>query len=166
MSVLIWNVWGLGSPRAFTRLRNLLRSHSPEVVFLLETKLYGRKARFLYRKAGFFNGFHVDANGSSGGLVLMWKEEWEIEVWNYSKNHMDVKIVSPQGEQWRFSGIYGEPSQQDRCLYYGDLMVLQICHGCAQEISMRFFVFRKRKEDVSSHINKFAILATLWKIAI
>ena len=115
MSLLIWNARGLGSPRAFMRLRKLIRSCSPVLVFLLETKLSGRRAKFLFRSMGYDGGFHVDSVGRSGGLIMFWKSEWQVSILNYSRCHIDVEVSQLDGFRWRFSGIYGQPVEHERC---------------------------------------------------
>ena len=57
------------------RLRDLLRSTSPNLVFLIETKLNGDKARDVGRKMGYQNIIVVESIGCSSGLILMWKDD-------------------------------------------------------------------------------------------
>ncbi|KAL5805657.1 hypothetical protein ACOSQ4_028390 [Xanthoceras sorbifolium] len=66
MSILCWNVRGLGSPRAFLALRKVIRKQSPNLVFLSETKLKGDWAARVKVQLGFSGGLHVDCVGKSG----------------------------------------------------------------------------------------------------
>lgn len=114
MSILSWNARGLGSPRAFDRLRRLLRTYSPGLVFLSETKLWGKEAERVKQFVGFDNGFHVDCIGRSGGLIILWRKTWDVSIRNYSRHHIDMVIKSEDGFSWRFTGIYGDPERASR----------------------------------------------------
>ena len=37
-----------------------------------------------------------------GGLALIWKEEFRLEVINYTDNHVLAKVVEDNGFQWFF----------------------------------------------------------------
>ncbi|GJT41193.1 reverse transcriptase [Tanacetum coccineum] len=46
--------------------------------------------------------------------MLMWKKNLNVKVMNYSKNHVDFRVVEDSGTEWRGSGIYGWPKNQDK----------------------------------------------------
>lgn len=52
------------------RLRNKLRENSPQILFLIETKISARKMEGVRRKCGYSNGINVGACGTKGGLSL------------------------------------------------------------------------------------------------
>ncbi|XP_024021734.1 uncharacterized protein LOC112091706 [Morus notabilis] len=114
MSLISWNVRGLGNPRAFDKLRMLIRDTSPSLAFLMETRLRSKAAESVKRRCGFHGGFYVDCSGRSGGLMLMWKEEVEVHIQSYSQSHIDCHVRFPHGVWWRFTGFYGNPSRSDR----------------------------------------------------
>ncbi|MBA0818733.1 hypothetical protein Gohar_021793, partial [Gossypium harknessii] len=43
IKIIYWNVRGLGNPRAVRRLRFLLKQNNPQIVFLMETKVSGKR---------------------------------------------------------------------------------------------------------------------------
>ena len=43
-------------------------------------------------KVGFANSLNVDCTGKSGGLLLMWDDELDIDLQSYSRHHIDVYI--------------------------------------------------------------------------
>ena len=106
---LIWNVRGLGNPRAFAALSRLLHKHSPDIVFVSETKLEGYKTGSSRSLLGYTQCFSVDSNGSSGGLLLLWKDTNVVSVLSYSLGHIDARVCSDDGFCWRFTGMYGNP---------------------------------------------------------
>ena len=44
---------------------------------------------------------------SSGGLALLWKEEVNLDVVNFTDNHMLAKVVEPDGFVWHLTRFYG-----------------------------------------------------------
>ncbi|KAF4394179.1 hypothetical protein F8388_005813 [Cannabis sativa] len=95
MSLLCWNARGLGNPGALTALQTIVRKFSPSLVFLSETKLYGGWAEGIQRHVNFQNSFHVDCVGKSGGLLLLWNEDWEVSVKSFSVGHIDALVQCP-----------------------------------------------------------------------
>ncbi|MBA0753132.1 hypothetical protein Gogos_021703, partial [Gossypium gossypioides] len=84
------------STRACRRLRLTLKSHNPHIVFLMETKLDGRRMEKFHRKCGFMNGIDVQAKG-------------------FSKSHIDVDIIGGDDNlRWRFTDFYGSLVARDR----------------------------------------------------
>ena len=63
---------------------------------------------------GFHNAFAVDCVGRSGGLLLLWKKEWDVMVRSFSRGHIDAEVVSPDDARWRFTGFYGNPNAAER----------------------------------------------------
>lgn len=114
--MIAWNARGLGDPRAFDKLRLMIRSYSPDLVFISETKLRGRKASLVRCRLGFDGGVHVDSVGRSGGLILLWRKEWDVVVKGYSSGFIDCIVNSPDEKTWRFTGFYGHPEKAQRHL--------------------------------------------------
>ncbi|KAL5758842.1 hypothetical protein ACOSP7_021453 [Xanthoceras sorbifolium] len=114
MSILCWNVRGLGSPRAFLALRKVIRKQSPNLVFLSETRLKGDWAARVKVQLGFSGGLHVDCVGKSGGLMLLWNDVWDVSVLSFSRGHIDVVIKMENNLKWRFTGFYGCPVPSHR----------------------------------------------------
>lgn len=108
MSCLVWNVRGLGSPRAFQELQRLVEDRKPSLVFLCEMKVSESVCLRWKTILGFCGGFAVSCCGKSRGLVLLWKQELKITIKSYSKGHIDCLVVD--GDKiWRFTGFYGNP---------------------------------------------------------
>ncbi|TYH10966.1 hypothetical protein ES288_A07G220900v1 [Gossypium darwinii] len=56
----------------------------------------------------------VNANGKSGGLVMMWKESDKVKVQTYSSNHIDSIIKLENDNPIRFTGFYGNAEPNKR----------------------------------------------------
>jgi hypothetical protein len=63
----------------------MVKDKKPKMVFLMETKMSNKRVDFLKRKLGFENLFEVDSVGRSGGLVLLWKNDIQVDIQNYSR---------------------------------------------------------------------------------
>lgn len=61
-------------------LRSIVKTHSPNCVFLLEKKSGSNHIEWVCRMLGFNNFKMVEARGIAGGLVLMWTDDVKIEV--------------------------------------------------------------------------------------
>jgi hypothetical protein len=81
----------------------------------METKFRQSKSSFLKTKLGFDNIFIVDCVARSGGLILMWKVDVEVEIQNYSRRHINAIIKDPNSDLfWKFTGFYGHPDVNKR----------------------------------------------------
>ena len=49
-------------------------------------------------------------DGRKGGLLLAWKKEVRIYFRGSTLDFIDMTMEEPNGEVWRMTGIYGEPS--------------------------------------------------------
>ncbi|XVF53666.1 hypothetical protein PTKIN_Ptkin05aG0117100 [Pterospermum kingtungense] len=65
-------------------------------------------------RSGFYECFCVDSAWKSGGLVILWKEEYDFRLRSYSKHHIDMEIVLCDNDIWRITGTYGEPDASKR----------------------------------------------------
>ncbi|PON63357.1 Endonuclease/exonuclease/phosphatase [Parasponia andersonii] len=74
MSVLCWNVQGLGNPCTINTLRDWVRKFAPCLLFLSETRLAGGLAERIKTFIGFSNSFIVNYEGRNGGLILLWND--------------------------------------------------------------------------------------------
>lgn len=60
----------------------------------METKLRQNKMGSIRIKIGFNGMFVVDCVGRSGGLALLWSEGIDVEIQNYSRGHINAKVIS------------------------------------------------------------------------
>ncbi|KAL5565121.1 hypothetical protein UlMin_028285 [Ulmus minor] len=114
MNVMVWNVQGIGNTWTSNALLSHVRKFSPDIVFLLESKLFSTQIPGLVRKLGFSNFYGVDRVGFSGGLVLFWKDHIVVKINSSARFYIDAFISSSDIIPWRFSGIYGDPNPNQR----------------------------------------------------
>ncbi|KAH1047382.1 hypothetical protein J1N35_038166 [Gossypium stocksii] len=66
MKILSWNVRGLRSPQTFRRLRRSLKTHNPQVIFFMETKVCKSQMKRVRHRCGYLNGFEADPISTKG----------------------------------------------------------------------------------------------------
>ena len=68
MKILSWNCRGLSRAFAICSLRDKIRTHSPDVLSLSETKLQPTHVTVILNSLGFFMMLHTSPSGSKGGF--------------------------------------------------------------------------------------------------
>ena len=116
MKILGYNGCSLQRAAAIRALLNLIKRSNPNVLFMSETHLDEWPAECLRRKLRMDYKEVVRSDGSSGGLLLLWKKEVVVSLRDKAKNYIDVYIGNSQQDVWRFTGFYGEPRWQDKHL--------------------------------------------------
>ncbi|TXG72736.1 hypothetical protein EZV62_001315 [Acer yangbiense] len=56
----------------------------------------------------------VDQVGLSGGLALLWKEGFNVQIKSFSSSHIDSIVVDSRGNCWRFNGFYSSLKYGER----------------------------------------------------
>ncbi|KAH1122209.1 hypothetical protein J1N35_005369 [Gossypium stocksii] len=85
------------------------------MVFLMETKIDGKRMKRIRRRCGFENGIDVRAEGSRCGISLAWKAGITVWLNNFSKNHIDVLVKEDNiNQEWKFTRFYGSPYVTNR----------------------------------------------------
>ena len=92
MTLLSLNVQCLEYSHAFNEVRRVIRACDPNLVFIMETKLFGGLAKTIRESMGFSYGIHIDSLGRSGGIFIMWNNGWVVSVQEFSEDHVDVLI--------------------------------------------------------------------------
>lgn len=108
MKTICWNARGLGNPRAFRALRDLVSSRRPQVLFISERKCGDEIINKIKQRCNFDGGLTVKSEGAKGGLCLLWKDQHTVTINSLSQNHID-STVNWCGKTWQFTGIYGHP---------------------------------------------------------
>ncbi|KAL5819042.1 hypothetical protein ACOSQ4_022884 [Xanthoceras sorbifolium] len=92
---------------------------------------------------GFSGKLVVECVGRSGGLVLFWSDQLDINLLSFSLFHIDVSVSVVRSSPWRFTGFYGSPEASQRHnawlllnRLYGMSSLPWICGGDFNEILM------------------------------
>jgi hypothetical protein len=101
--------------------------NNPDVLFLSETKHNKRWIERFKCRLNMPNMVVKDSVGVSGGLALFLKKELDLTVLSWSRYHIDAKIKEAEGSFWRFTGIYGEPTNEEKEKTWRLLKFLKHC---------------------------------------
>jgi hypothetical protein len=80
----------------------------------METKCSKTRVEMVWVKLGFAGAFTIDPVGRSGGLALLWKEDREVEIQNFSRQHINAVITEEGVQPWKLTGFYGHPKWAKR----------------------------------------------------
>jgi hypothetical protein len=114
MRILSLNCQGLGNDPTVRSLSDLRRQVDPEVLFLSETHLDNFPAETLRRRLKMDFKIVNPSNGRSGGVILLWKRELQIQQIFCAPKYIDVKVIETPERIWRLTGMYGEPRWEDK----------------------------------------------------
>ncbi|XP_074326978.1 uncharacterized protein LOC141664920 [Apium graveolens] len=114
MNILSWNCRWLGNARVVRVLGDLIKSHKPSILFLIEILSKGDGVKKLNKKFGFDNYWAVDSVGRGGGLALLWDNIISCEVVEASSNFIDVHMLDNNTSTWRLTGFHGLPERTRR----------------------------------------------------
>lgn len=118
MSLLSWNYRGFG-PRTVQELVRLVRTYSPKIVFISETRQQKDRVSNIRFRLGLNNSFVIDGVGKGGGLALFWDDSIKIDILSYGLHHIDTIIWDGDHHAgWHGTFVYGEPRVHDRHLMW------------------------------------------------
>lgn len=81
MRLLHWNCQGLGNPLTIPHIKDIMRSHNPDIMLLVETKNVNSVVQNLAKDLGYKNVEIVSASGSSGGVAIFWSDRVKLSFW-------------------------------------------------------------------------------------
>jgi endonuclease/exonuclease/phosphatase family metal-dependent hydrolase len=114
MKILSWNCRGLSIPSAIPNLRNVAQGYHPDILFLSETLSKAKKMENIRVKLKFDACLSVDVEGRSGGLSVMWKQNVQCSILNYSRNFINLIVTDGDRGDWRLICYYGYPERGRR----------------------------------------------------
>ena len=88
------------------------KNHS--VVFLAETWMDEARLVLIQDRIKFKHKFVASRRNKVGGLVIFWKEDFDLTIETFSKNHIDTTVNKNKVEEWRFTGFYGKLDTRNR----------------------------------------------------
>lgn len=124
MIVFSWNVRGLNSGSRQKVVRALIRSHSPDVLFLQETKLSVECMLGLVPKLwGSGECQCIGAHGSDGGVACIWNPRKVRPLWWMSfKSSLSMSASCFEtGESILFSNLYGPIELQGKQILWSHI---------------------------------------------
>ena len=80
----------------------------------METRLDKDGFNDLYRNLPFKNKLFVKKPNAGGRLALLWKQDIQLDLINYSEHHILVKVKEDDGFEWFLTGFYGWPESNQK----------------------------------------------------
>ncbi|XP_013589191.1 PREDICTED: uncharacterized protein LOC106297509 [Brassica oleracea var. oleracea] len=121
MSVLSWNCRGAGNTETVRRLTEMRKDHYPDFLFLMETKQKDSYMIGLQKTLGYDRMFTVAPEGLSGGLTVLWKDCYKVEILSSDKRLIDMSVE--MGSLFFFlSCVYEDPVRDRRQLVWDKLV--------------------------------------------
>lgn len=115
MSTLSWNFRGLETSWAIQFLTETIFQKKPYIVFLCETLCKKDTIEKVKNLVKFEGAIAVDVEGRSGGITLLWRNQEEVQLLSYRRNHIDVEVDIRGWSKFRQTRIYGQPDRARRC---------------------------------------------------
>ncbi|XP_021771497.1 uncharacterized protein LOC110735618 [Chenopodium quinoa] len=110
ISCMIWNVQGAGSSNFIRSLKDLIHTHKPNVLTLVETHMGGEQAVKIANIIGYDGHERVDAMGFSGGIWVYWKTEFvKVNPILKHNQHITMEITRVGETPWFFLAVYASP---------------------------------------------------------
>ena len=107
MSLLFWNVRGLGNRCTVQELEKYIRAQDPVALFLAETWVGEARLIDLCSELGFDHYWVTLQANRLGCLVLYWKNTIKIKAMSSLPNHIDAAVRVTTEEKWHLIGLYG-----------------------------------------------------------
>src|SRR3954465_14165316 len=97
MILLSWNCRGLDNPATVREAREFTAKFTPALFSLSETQISKERAEASAGQLGFSNAFAVASSGKSGGLLICWNDNLEVQILSSNRYHIDT-VVKGLGE--------------------------------------------------------------------
>lgn len=72
MSILHWNIYGLGNNNSESHLRHLIHFWKLKIIVIAEPKISGNRANQVCKRLGFDGVYCQEAMGMKGGIWILW----------------------------------------------------------------------------------------------
>ncbi|KAI8006842.1 hypothetical protein LOK49_LG07G03164 [Camellia lanceoleosa] len=111
LTLMFWNCRGTGNNAFKRNMRELIKSHHPSILILMETKvLYSSMGNF-FTNMGFTTATIVDPVGKSGGIWLLWDTtQVTIRASHATNQVIQATIHKEDYEEWILSVVYASPN--------------------------------------------------------
>ena len=100
MSLLLWNCRGLGNQCIENQYSNLVWTKDPSIVFIAKTWTDKRRLELVQNRLKFRHKFEVPRKDKGLGLVIFWKEDFDLSIETFSKNYIDTTINKNKEDEW------------------------------------------------------------------
>ncbi|XP_031099806.1 uncharacterized protein LOC116004005 [Ipomoea triloba] len=114
MNCLFWNCQGAGGREFHRVLNNLIQTHKPSILGLVEPKVSGSHANSICMKLGYSDWIRVEAVGFSGGIWVLWNDARKISVVSTHPQFILLEVRVVNQADWHVAVVYGSPTHHLR----------------------------------------------------
>ncbi|GMI73679.1 hypothetical protein HRI_001037200 [Hibiscus trionum] len=150
LSILTWNVRGLGSSERIRMVRNLIKEKKPKLIFLQETKLANFTPATL-RRLGCskdMSSVFAPALGSAGGLLVAWESDFILNPSHIVTNRYIAVFgnLAQLSCKIGFLNIYGPSIDTEKQSFFEDLKSFMVGQEVIWCLGGDFNVFLNMEE--------------------
>ncbi|XP_031105341.1 uncharacterized protein LOC116010192 [Ipomoea triloba] len=121
MISIIWNCQGAGGKGFHRVLKNLIQTHRPDILGLVEPKVSGSQANVVCSKLGYSDWIRVEAVGFSGGIWVFWNSTLHVTVVHTHPQFVLLQVHRMNQAPWHYAIVYGSPTQHLRRRLWSEL---------------------------------------------
>lgn len=114
VSIMYWNVQGVASASFRRSFKALVRNYNLSMVVLMEPQISGIKGDDFIRKSGFDYSHHVETEGFSGGIWLLWRSSIEVDVVVNHRQYIHFRICKNKNFVSWVTAVYASPNSMLR----------------------------------------------------
>lgn len=92
MNIIAWNCRGTLRAAFRSHVRELVRSHDPAILIVMETCIEGNRAKAITDDFLFDGAIHTDTIGYAGGLWLLWNED-RMKITQLANTEQEIHVV-------------------------------------------------------------------------
>ncbi|KAI8028379.1 hypothetical protein LOK49_LG02G01345 [Camellia lanceoleosa] len=115
MDMLFWNCRGASNNTFKRTLKELVRTHKPKILVLMETKVELNSMVMFFNRLGFTASTHFDPVGRSGGIWMLWNpSQANVRVLEANSQIITATISRQNDPNWLLSAVYASPNARKR----------------------------------------------------
>lgn len=114
LNIITWNYRGAANTRFHRAFENVIMKNNPDVVAILEPRVSGEIADKSIRKMHFDRSHRVQANGFEGGIWILWKSCFQLDILANDKQFIHISISAGMEHHILFTFVYASPNQSTR----------------------------------------------------
>ena len=80
----------------------------------MEPRISGNKADSFIRRSGFDKSYRVEAEGFSGGIWILWRDRFQVEVVASHSQFVHIKLSIKNTISYWLIAVYARPNPQSR----------------------------------------------------
>ena len=131
MNVIVWNYRGALKPNFQRHVRELVRTHNPAILVVMETWFWGDRAKEIIDCLPFDGAILAETIGYAGVVWLLWNSD-RVKVEQLAsiiqEIHAKVKVL-PSNLSWILSAVYASPRIVERQVLWENLTKVAELHS-------------------------------------